>query len=91
MSEGWKEPGTGAPDSRIGWIVSANVLALLAMGLALAGLVLHFTDEEGGAKPTAVAQATPTAPAVVQVSVDHAPSWGPEDAPVTIVEFSDYL
>jgi protein-disulfide isomerase len=43
------------------------------------------------ARPTATVQATPTAPTVVQVSVDDAPSWGPEDAPVTIVEFSDYL
>jgi hypothetical protein len=43
------------------------------------------------AQPTAVAQATPTAPAVVQVSVDDAPRWGPEDAPVTIVEFGDFL
>jgi protein-disulfide isomerase len=43
------------------------------------------------AKPTTVAQATPTATAVVQVSVDDDPSWGPEDAAVTIVEFSDFL
>ena len=44
------------------------------------------------AQPTAVAKATPTAPVVVQnVSVDDSPSWGPEDAPVTIVEFSDFL
>jgi hypothetical protein len=43
------------------------------------------------ARPTTVAQATPTAPAVVQVSVDDAPSWGPEDASVTIVEFGDFL
>jgi protein-disulfide isomerase len=78
-------------------IVSANVVALLALALAVAGLVLHFTEGDdgggatAGAKPTTVAQATPTAPAFVQVSVDNAPSWGPEDAPVTIVEFSDYL
>jgi protein-disulfide isomerase len=78
-------------------IVSANVLAVLAVGLAVAALVLHFTDEGGGngatvgAKPTAVAQATPTTPAVVQVSVGDSPSWGPEDAPVTIIEFSDFL
>jgi protein-disulfide isomerase len=38
-----------------------------------------------------VAQATTTTPAVVQVSVDDDPSWGPEDAAVTIVEFSDFL
>jgi protein-disulfide isomerase len=43
-----------------------------------------------GAQPTAVAQATPT-PVVVQVSVDDSPRWGPEDASVTIVEFSDFL
>ncbi|MCJ7510482.1 MAG: hypothetical protein MUP14_06315 [Dehalococcoidia bacterium] len=42
------------------------------------------------AKPTTVAQATPT-PVVVQVSVDDSPGWGPEDASVTIVEFSDFL
>ncbi|MGD0205421.1 MAG: hypothetical protein ABSB57_03135 [Dehalococcoidia bacterium] len=43
------------------------------------------------AQPTTVAQATPTTPAVVQVSVDDSPSWGPEDASVTIVEFGDFL
>jgi len=98
------EPGRGGLASRISWaIVSANVLAVLALGLAVAGLALHFTEENGGgsttggAKPTATAkaspaaQATPTAPAVVQVSVDDSPSWGPEDATVTIIEFSDYL
>jgi protein-disulfide isomerase len=83
-------------------IVSANVVALLALVLAVVGLVLQFTDEdEGGgaavaAKPTAtvkaspVVQATPT-PVVVQgVSVDDDPSKGPDDAPVTIVMFTDY-
>jgi protein-disulfide isomerase len=43
------------------------------------------------AKPTTVAQATPTTPAVVQASVDDDPAWGPEDAAVTIIEFSDFL
>lgn len=102
MSEGRKKPGRGDLASHMGWIVSANVLALLAVVLAVVALVFHFTeeDEEGGApavaQPTATAQATPTQPtptqpAVVEVSVDDDPSWGPEDAPVTIVEFSEFL
>jgi protein-disulfide isomerase len=39
---------------------------------------------------TPAAQPTPT-PVVVEVSVDDDPSWGPEDAPVTIIEFSEFL
>jgi protein-disulfide isomerase len=93
--------GRGGLGSRGGWIVSANLLALVALVLAVVGLVFHFTDEGNGggsavlqpsptAQPTATGQPTPT-PAVVEVSVDDDPSWGPEDAPVTIVEFSDFL
>jgi len=89
----------------MGWIVSANLLALVAVVVAVAALVttlvFHFTeeDEEGGtpavAQPTVTAQVTPTLPTptpptVVEVSVDDDPSVGPEDAAVTIVEFSDY-
>jgi len=88
--------------SPMSWIVSANLLALVALGLAVAGLALHLTEEGNGggsavlqpsptAQPTATVQPTPTTPATVQVSVDDDPSWGPEDAPVTIVEFSDFL
>jgi len=102
MSGGRKEPEGGGLSSQMNWaIVSANVVALLALVLAVAGLILHFTDEDGGggaaaAKPTTTAQASPAAqatptPVVVQgVSVDDDPSIGPEDAAVTIVEFTDY-
>jgi len=89
--------------------VSANLLALLALGLAVVGLVFHFTEDDGdggltGAagqptatvgQPTPVVQPTPTPPTptpptVVEVSTDDDPFIGPEDAAVTIVEFSDY-
>ena len=103
MSAGKKEPGGGGLASEMIWaIVSANVLAALALGLAVAGLVLHFTEEDGGggatagAKPSATAQAspvvqaTPTPVVVAGVSVDDDPSIGSEDAAVTIVGFTDY-
>ncbi len=98
------EPGRGGSAAQTGWIVSANVLAVLALVLAVVALVLYITedDEEGSltgaaGQPTATAQPTvvqptPTPPIVVEnVSVDDDPSWGPEDAPVTIVEFSEFL
>ena len=81
-------------------IVSAVVLALFAPGLFVAGYFTNAAvDDDGGgtavanptAQPTAAAQATATPPIVVEnVSVDDDPSWGPADAPVTIVEFSDF-
>jgi len=101
--------GRGGSASIVAWIVSANVVALVALGLAVAALALYITEEdgEGGTtatgqptpavqptvptQPTPVVQPTPTAPAVVEVSVDDDPSWGPEDAPVTIIEFSEFL
>jgi protein-disulfide isomerase len=90
-------PGRGGSSSLERWIVSANLLALLAVVLAVVALVLHpFVDENGGGSAPAVAQLSPTAeatptPVVVEnVSVDDDPSIGPEDAPVTIVMFTDY-
>jgi protein-disulfide isomerase len=82
--------------------VSANLLAVLAVVLAVVALVFQFTDEDednGQAvvgqltptvQPTVPVQPTPTVPAVVEVSVDDDPFTGPEDAAVTIIEFSDY-
>jgi protein-disulfide isomerase len=94
--------GGGGSSSLVGWIVSANIVALVALVLAVVVLVLHLTEEDGDGGAPAVAQASPTAqpsptvqatptPVVVDVSVDDDPSWGPEDAPVTIIEFSEFL
>jgi len=72
--------------------VSANIVALVALVLAVVALFFHpFVDENGDGGAPAAAQPTPTQPAVVEVSVDDDPSWGPEDAPVTIIEFSEFL
>jgi len=81
--------------------VSANIVALVAVVLAVVALVLQFTDEDGDGgqavvgqptatvQPTVPVQPTPT-PVVVEASVDDDPFTGPEDAAVTIIEFSDY-
>jgi protein-disulfide isomerase len=81
--------------------VSANIVALVAVVLAVVALVFQFTDEDEDngqpavgqptvtAQPTPV-QPTPTQPAVVEASADDDPFTGPEDAAVTIIEFSDY-
>jgi len=81
-------------------IVSALVLVVFAPGLFVAGYFTNSAVDDGGgsaavAQPTAaatvVAEPTATPPIVVDnVSVDDDPSWGPDDAAVTIVEFSDF-
>jgi hypothetical protein len=101
-----KGPGAPASASRmpahIVWaVVSAVVLVVFAPGLFVAGFFTNelTSDDEGGTdgvaqgSPTAgtpSAPATVTPPPVVEVSADDDPSIGPEDASVTIIEFTDY-
>ena len=86
-------------------IVSAGVL-LFAVAFFVLGFAAHATidDDDGGptsASPASAASLTgpsaqgspsaqPTPAPVVQASADDDPSWGPADAPVTIIEFSDF-
>ncbi|GAB4574080.1 MAG: hypothetical protein Kow0077_18840 [Anaerolineae bacterium] len=49
----------------------------------------EFELAQGQADTAAAQQPEPTA-APVEVSLDDDPAWGPEDAPVVIVEFSDF-
>jgi protein-disulfide isomerase len=98
-------PVRGMPTNVV-WVVASTVaLVISAAGLFAAGYFTHdlVTDDGGGkavvvqpspsggtpsAQPTAAATTTPRP--VVQVSTDGAPAWGPADAKVTILEFSDY-
>jgi protein-disulfide isomerase len=76
--------------------LAAAVVAFAAVGIFVLGMFTHSrvaSNEGGGGQPAVVAQATagPT-PTVgpVDVSADDDPSIGPADAPVTIIEFSDF-
>ena len=98
-------PTKGTPTSVV-WVVASMVaLVVAAAGLFAAGYFTHdLVTEDGGGKavvvqpspsagtpsaqPTAVATTTPRP--LVQVSIDDDRTWGPADAEVTIVEFSDY-
>jgi protein-disulfide isomerase len=83
-------------------VVSAVVLVLFAPGLFVAGF---FTNElvsaedttavvaqpsPSGGTPSAQPTAPTTPPPVVAASSDDDPFLGPADAPVTIIEFSDF-
>ncbi len=76
------------------WLALGGVAAV-ALGFAL-GLVLrqHLglgrTVEPTAAPPRAEAEANPATARRIQASADDDPAWGPEDAPVVIIEFSDY-
>ena len=99
------EAPDGGPRRDLVWAGATAVgLIVCAVGLFVAGFFtqdLVSDDDNGGtvslraedrasptAQPTAVA--SPTAAPVVEVSAGDAPAWGPEDAKVTIVEFTDY-
>jgi len=98
--EAWGSP-SGRPPHVVWAVVSAVVLVVFAPGLFVAGFVTNdlVNDDGGGtsmvAQPspsvgTPSAQATGTPPPVVPASADDDPFIGPADAPVTIIEFSDY-
>jgi hypothetical protein len=78
-------------------VVSAVVLVVFAPGLFVAGFFTNELVSDDGGGTAAVAQASPspgtpsaTPPPVVAATADDDPFVGPEDASVTIIEFTDY-
>jgi protein-disulfide isomerase len=75
---------------------------LFALGFFMAGFVIRglVDDGDGGASPAVAASASPTGQTAVQgqptaqpralATADDDPSFGPEGAAVTIIEFSDF-
>jgi len=78
--------------------VAAAVVGFAAVGIFVLGMFTHAmveSDDGGSGQPAAAALVQPTAgpqptQAPVDVSVDDDPARGPEDAPVTVIEFSDF-
>lgn len=78
----------------------SHFYALIAPLTFVAGLAAGYlfwgrtaspaTPPAQAADPPAVAQEQPSGPTRFEISVDDDPSLGPEDAPITIVEFSDF-
>lgn len=94
-------PRGGGLPSIVGTALAAAILLIAGGGVFAGGYFTNAAvDDDGGTagpNPTAptgtqtpVVGATATPPAVVDVSVDDDPSVGPDDAKVTVVEFSDF-
>jgi len=97
------DPPRGSGQPYLLTMAASAIVLVFALAFFMAGFVTHaVVDDDGGGttvagnpttttgQPTVVVQATPTPPAIVEASVDDDPAWGPEDAPVTIIEFSDF-
>ena len=86
--------------------VAASVVAILIVGAGIfaggfftnelvsdddgTSPVAQRNPSEGTPSAQATPRGTPTPLPAIAVTVDNAPSWGPADAKVTVVEFGDY-
>ncbi|MGB6836411.1 MAG: hypothetical protein WBF66_01755 [Dehalococcoidia bacterium] len=101
MSSSPYDPNQGPSQSRV-YIISGLISAGVTALMCVAGFFTYDAVRGGGcdedaplaqASPVATPstpQAQPTPAGPVEVSIDDDPVLGAEDAPVTIVEFSDF-
>lgn len=92
--------GSRGLPSFVGTALAAAILLVAGGGVFAGGYFTNAAvDDDGGGdaegaptapsgSPTVVVQ--PTQAPLVAASVDDDPAWGPEDAAVTIIEFSDF-
>jgi hypothetical protein len=82
---------SGRPTHIVWALVSAVVLVVFAPGLFVAGFFTNelVNDDEGGGGGGG-GGTSPTPAPVVAATADDDPFIGPEDAPVTIIGFTDY-
>lgn len=93
-------PSKGPSQSRV-YVISGLISAVVTAVMCVAGFFTYDAlrgDADGeapaaqaspGAAPT-TPQAQPTPAGPIDVSIDDDPIQGPDDAPVTIVSFSDF-
>jgi len=94
-------PSEGPPQSRV-YIISGLISVAVTAVMCVAGFFAYDavrggdSDGEGPAVQASpvpspsTPQAQPTPEGPIEVSIDDDPIQGAEDAPVTIVEFSDF-
>jgi protein-disulfide isomerase len=92
-----KSPKGGSGQANLGLYFAISLVTAIAVVAVAAGInhawpIFGTTSEgdDGAAVQNTAVPGEPTAVPVVEVDVDDDPSKGPKDAPVTIIEFSDF-